>query len=106
MRKLRTLDAVEADYLRDHPEEMEEYMSVIFDEYARDGNTGALLASLRTMSKVKGITMTAREAGLSRKGLQKALSEKGNPKFESINAIMHALGYRLSPRKLDMTAAK
>ena len=48
MRKLRTLDAVEADYLRDHPEEMEEYMSVSFEEYARDGNTGALLASLRT----------------------------------------------------------
>ena len=106
MRKLRTLDAVEADYLRDHPEEMEEYMSVIFEEYARDGNTGSLLSSLRTMSKVKGITTTARESGLSRKGLQKALSEKGNPKFESINAIMHALGYRLSPRKLDMTVAK
>lgn len=74
MRKLRTLDAVEADYLHDHPDEMEEYMSVIFEEYARDGNTGALLASLRTMSKVKGITTTAHEAGLSRKGLQKALS--------------------------------
>lgn len=106
MRKFRTLDAVEADYLRGHLDEMEEYMSVIFEEYARDGNTGALLASLRTMSKVHGITTTAREAGLSRKGLQKALSEKGNPKFESINAIMHALGYRLSPRKIDMTAAK
>ena len=68
MRKLRTLDEVEVDYLRDHPDEMEEYMSVIFEEYARDGNTGALLASLRTMSKVKGITTTAQEAGLSRKG--------------------------------------
>ena len=32
MRKFRTLDAVEADYLRDHPDEMEEYMSVIFEE--------------------------------------------------------------------------
>ena len=106
MRKLRILDAVEADYLRDHPDEMEEYISVLFEEAARDGNTGALLASLRTMSKVNGITTTAREAGLSRKGLQKALSEKGNPKFESINAIMHALGYSLSPRKLDTTVAK
>ena len=85
---------------------MEEYISVIFEEYARDGNTGALLASLRTVSRVNGIATTAREAGLSRKGLQKALSEKGNSKFESINAIMHALGYRLSPRKLDTTVAK
>ena len=69
MRKLRTLDRVEADYLRDHPDEMEEYMSVIFEEYARDGNTGALLASLRTVSRVKGITPPAHEASLSRKGL-------------------------------------
>ena len=106
MRKLITLDTLEADYLRDHPDEIDEYISVIFDEYARDGETGALLASLRTISKVKGVTATAQEAGLSRKGLQKALSEQGNPKFESVNAIMHALGYRFSPQKIDPAAAK
>ena len=72
MPKLRTLDTVEADYLNDHPDELEEYVSVIFEEYARDGDIGALLASLRTISKVKGITATAQKAGLSRKGLQKA----------------------------------
>lgn len=106
MRKLRTLDTIEADYLRDHPDEVDEYMSVIFEEYARDGDIGALLASLRTISKVKGITTTAQEAGLSRKGLQKALSEQGKPKFETMNAIMQALGYRLSPQKLDFASAK
>jgi DNA-binding phage protein len=32
--------------------------------------------------------------------LQKALSENGNPQFGSVNAIMHAMGYRLTPQKL------
>ena len=38
---------------------------------------------------------------MSRKGMQKALSEDGNPGFESVNIIMHAMGYRLAPQKLD-----
>ena len=39
-------------------------------------------------------------------GLQKALSEQGNPKFESVNAIMHALGYHLKPEKHEMLAGR
>ena len=38
---------------------------------------------------------------MSRKEVQKALSENGNPEFSSVNAIMHAMGYRLSPQKLN-----
>ncbi|QUY40409.1 addiction module antidote protein [Acaryochloris marina] len=95
MHKLRTLDQIENDYFRQHPEEIEEYISVIFEEYAKDENIGALLASLRTVACARGSTETAVAAGMKRKGLQKALSEQGNPKFECVNAIMHALGYRL-----------
>lgn len=100
MRQLRTLDQIEEDYFRQHPEEIEEYISVIFEEYAKDDNIGALLASLRTIARAQGITATAIAAGMTRKGLQKALSEQGNPKFESVNAILHALGYQLAPQKL------
>ena len=100
MRKLRNLDNVEEDYLRQHPEEIEGYLSLLFDEYDKDGNTGALLASLRIVSRVKGVGITAKAAGLTRKGLQKALSENGNPKFESVNSILHALGYRLKPVRI------
>ena len=75
---------------------------VIFEEYAEDGNTGALLSSLRVLSRVKGVSKIAEESGLSRKGVQKALSENGNPALSSINAIMHAMGYRLTPQKLNI----
>ncbi|WP_367027571.1 hypothetical protein ABZN20_14365 [Methylococcus sp. ANG] len=43
----------------------------------------------------------AETSGLSRKGAQKALSENGNPQFGSVNAILPAVGYRLTPQKLS-----
>lgn len=102
MEKYRSFTDVEESYFRDHPEEMDDYVKLIFEEYAKDGDTGALLSSLRVLSRVKGITKIAGETGLSRKGIQKALSEDGNPEFASVNAIMHAMGYRLSPQKLEV----
>lgn len=99
MRNLRTLDEVEEEYFRENPDEMDDYLAVIFDEYAKDQDIGALLASLRVITRVKGITTTAEAAGMTRKGLQKALSESGNPKFESMNAILQAMGYCFTPQK-------
>jgi len=43
----------------------------------------------------------AQETGLTRQGIQHALSRKGNPRFDNVNSIMNALGYRLVPEKLD-----
>lgn len=97
---MRKFAELEESYFKDHPEEVESYIALIFETYAQDGDTGALLSSLRVLSRVKGITQIAQETGLSRKGVQKALSEDGNPEFASVNAIMHAMGYRLTPQKL------
>ncbi len=60
-----------------HPEELDDYLAEIFDEYASDGDSASLLASLRVIAKVKGITTIAKETGMTRQGLQKALSSKG-----------------------------
>ncbi len=100
MNTYRTLAEVEEAYLRDHPDEVDDYITIIFDEYAESGDTASLLSSLRIISRVKGVSRIAEASGLSRKGVQKALSENGNPKFESVNAIMHAMGYCLTPQKL------
>jgi HTH-type transcriptional regulator/antitoxin HigA len=99
MRNYRTFSEIEEEYFRKHPEEIDDYLAMIFEEYAKDDDIGALLSSLRTVSRAKGITTIAEETGMTRKGVQKALSEHGNPKFESINAIMQAMGYRLTPQK-------
>ena len=100
----RTIQEMEGVYLRQHPDEIESYLTVLFDEYAPDGDTAALLSSLRSVSRVVDVSRLAASAGLSRKGLQQALSEDGHPRFESMTAILHALGYRLMPQKLDATS--
>lgn len=101
MRTYRTIGEVEEDYLRTHPDEIDSYLTVLFEAYAEDGDTAALLSSLRTVGRVVGISQLAASAGLCRKGLQQALSEESNPRFASVTAILHALGYRLVPQKRD-----
>lgn len=100
MRNYRSIDDVTEEYFREHPDEIDDYITELFEEYAQDGDTAALLSSLRVISRVKGVSRIAESAGLSRKGVQKALSEDGHPKFESVNAILHSMGYRLAPQKL------
>ena len=105
-RKLRTLDEFEEEYYREHPDEIEGYLKVCFEEYAKDQCTPALLSSLRMVARVKGISAIAEEAEMTRNGVQKALSEDGNPRFENINAIMQAMGYRLIPEKFEIPAGR
>lgn len=97
----RKFDEYKEEYFRQHPEELDDFLTIIFEEYAQDGDTASLLTSLRTVSRVKGLSCIAEETGISRNGIQKALSENGNPRFESINAIIHALGYSLMPQRLS-----
>ena len=53
----RTIGEVEEQYLRDHPDEVDDYITVLFDEYAESGDTASLMASLRVVSRVKGASL-------------------------------------------------
>ena len=53
MRKLRTLDEVTEGYFRDYPEEIDDYLTEIFQDFAKDNDTGVLLASLRVLARVR-----------------------------------------------------
>jgi len=97
----RSLDDIEAEYFVKHPNEIDAYVCEIFAEYASDRDTAALLSSLRVIAKVKGISNIADEVGITRQGLQKALSGKGNPRLENVSAIMYAMGYQLMPQKIE-----
>ncbi|MCK5658883.1 MAG: addiction module antidote protein [Alphaproteobacteria bacterium] len=98
-RTYRTFDEAQEEYYRNHPNEIDGYLEVAFEEYAKDRCTPALLSQLRMIARVKGISAIAGETGITRNGIQKALSEQGNPKFENINAIMNSIGYNLMPQK-------
>lgn len=98
----RNWDTVQETYYRQHPEEIDEFLAVAFEEYAKDKDTGALLAQLRMIARVKGVSATADAASMSRKGLQKALSTEAKPRFESVTAIMGAMGYCLVPQRTEI----
>ncbi|ARN75246.1 addiction module antidote protein [Oceanicoccus sagamiensis] len=98
-RNYRTLDKLEENYFREHPEEIEIYLKEIFELYAEDGDSAVLLASLRVIAKVKGISALAKETGMTRQGLQKALSSKGNPRLDNVNAIIRSIGFQLVPQR-------
>ena len=104
MSKYRTLEEVSTEYFREHPEEINDFLNEIFSDYAQDGDSATLLSELRVIVRVKGLSTTAEEIGITRQGLQKALSEKGNPRLDNINAIMRSIGYQLMPSRLEMVA--
>ncbi len=97
----RTMDQVDEAYYRTHPEEIDSYLATAFEEYAKDGCTPALLSSLRMIARVKGVSAIAEESGITRNGIQKALSEQAKPGFETIHTIVKAMGYGITLQKLD-----
>ena len=52
-------------------------------------------AALNDIARAQGMTQVARDAGLGRESLYKALSSTGNPEFATIMKVMKALGLRL-----------
>lgn len=100
----RTLEEVSVDYFTQHSDEIEAFLREIFADYAVDGDAAALLSALRIIARAKGISTLAEEVGMTRQGLQKALSANGNPRLDNINASMRALGYQLLPQPLAALA--
>lgn len=61
-----------------------------------DGDHRALPLALRTVADVLGMTELAARAGLSRETLYRTLSDKGNPRLDTLAAILGAFGLRLA----------
>jgi HTH-type transcriptional regulator / antitoxin HigA len=106
MRKLRTLEEATEVYFRDHPEEIDDYLTEIFQDFAEDNDTGILLASLRVLARVRGVGDMAAQVGMTRQGLQKALSDDGNPRLSNVTSIVKAMGYCLVPQKLPQSQVR
>jgi probable addiction module antidote protein len=66
------------------------------DAVLEDGDPELLKDALGVIARSKGMTDIAKEAGLSRSSLYKALSPDGNPEFATVASVLKALGLRLS----------
>jgi len=75
--------------------ETEEDMAAYLDAALEDGDTAVIVAALGDIARAKGMTQIARDAGLGRESLYKALSATGNPEFSTILKVVRALGLQL-----------
>ncbi|MBV8125996.1 MAG: putative addiction module antidote protein [Burkholderiaceae bacterium] len=75
------------------PEEMAAYLDAWLEEAPDDA--AGIARALGDIARAKGMSQVARDAGLSRESLYKALSETGNPSFATVLKVAHALGLRL-----------
>jgi probable addiction module antidote protein len=75
------------------PKEMAAYLDAWFEEAPDDA--AGIARALGDIARARGMTQVARDAGLSRESLYKALSEDGNPSFATILKVARAVGVRL-----------
>jgi probable addiction module antidote protein len=60
-----------------------------------DGDSGVVAAALGDIARAKGMTKIARQAGLGRESLYKALSADGHPELGTVLRVVRALGIKL-----------
>ena len=73
----------------------EEDMAAYLEAALEESDPGLVAAALGDIARAKGMTQIAREAGLGRESLYKALSPTGNPEFATILKVVAALGLQL-----------
>src|SRR5436190_15165596 len=90
MAKTVTLPWDPAEHLQSE-EDMAAYLEAALEE----GEPSLVAAALGDIARAKGMTQLARETGLGRESLYKALSPSGNPEFATVLKVIGALGLRL-----------
>ena len=81
-----------AEHLRT-PEEMAVYLEACFEE--ADNDAAFIAKALGDIARARGMTQVARDAGVSRESLYKALSGDRSPDFNTILKVVGALGLKL-----------
>jgi probable addiction module antidote protein len=73
----------------------DEDMAAYLEAALEEGEPALVAAALGDIARAKGMTQVARNAGLGRESLYKALSPAGNPEFATILKVVAALGLQL-----------
>lgn len=94
---LRPFDA--AEHLASE-EDIAAYLTAVLE----DNDAALLAAALGDIARARGMTQIARDAGLAREALYKALRPGSTPRFETIARVCNALGVRLVAQPLHPAA--
>jgi probable addiction module antidote protein len=88
---MKTKEFDEAAFL-----ETDEDIAAYVTEALATGDATLITHVLGVIARTRGMSRIARETGLSRESLYRALSAEGNPEFVTVLRIMEALGLRLT----------
>ncbi|MBN6714769.1 MULTISPECIES: addiction module antidote protein [Pseudomonas] len=80
--------------LLDSDEAITEYLSQVLAE----GDTDELIRAVGHVAKARGMAQIARDSGLGRASLYKALAPGAKPRFDTIIKVMRAMGVELQAR--------
>ena len=82
-----------ADYLETE-DDIAAYLDAVMAEGGDD--PAYIIRALGTVARARNMSKLARDAGMSREGVYKALSEHGNPSFATVAKLARALGLRIT----------
>lgn len=91
MTKIKTSPLDISKYLEDEAD-MVAYLQAVLEE----NDPTLLRLALGDIAKAKGMSDIAKQIGVNRQSLYKSLSTNGNPSFETINQVIHALGLKIA----------
>lgn len=84
-----------ADYLKSQ-EDIVAYLEACMEEAG--GDSAFIAVALGNIARAHGMVQLAKETGLTREGLYKALSAEGNPSLGTVLKVLKALGLKLTPQ--------
>jgi probable addiction module antidote protein len=84
-----------ADYLKSE-EDMLAYLDACMEEAG--GDPAFIAVALGNIARAHGMVQLAKETGITREGLYKALSAEGNPSLGTVLKVLKALGLKLTPQ--------
>jgi probable addiction module antidote protein len=82
-----------ADYLK-----TDEDIAAYLEASAAEGDPAAIAAALGTVARARNVSQLARDTGMTREGIYKALSQDGNPAFATVVKVARAMGFDVAFR--------
>lgn len=79
-------------------------IAAYLDAALEDGEPQLIAAALGDVARARGMSKLARETGLSRESLYRALSAEGNPELATVMRVLRAFGVRLNARPAETVA--
>lgn len=93
MRELKVFEA--SDYLNNE-DEIAQFLSISLE----DPNPDVFLRALQEVAKARGMSQLARDAGINRESLYKALAPGAKPRYDTVLKLVNALGVKLTASQL------